>query len=212
MKMRPPKKTTIDGRAIDQGRYTWERANGRAPAHYDIHHIDGDPYNNTLANLIDLPRSAHAELHRWQEKHGQISHHQLLALRETAIEYDDYARSPENQFSESTQPVIEIQIPFIHAPAVPRHRWPVGTPIHQLPAAAGRWHTGSERREHDQPLVEAGATLRRTTCFLCGHIINDHHETGITLHMRASRQIHSACLERAWKELQKIQAKRQSMI
>lgn len=44
-------------------RAIWEVANGPVPPACDIHHIDGDPSNNDLANLSCLPESAHHALH-----------------------------------------------------------------------------------------------------------------------------------------------------
>ena len=44
-------------------RKIWENANGEIPKGHHIHHIDGDPYNNVLENLICLSEEEHAKIH-----------------------------------------------------------------------------------------------------------------------------------------------------
>ena len=43
--------------------YVWEKYNGPVTDRYDIHHIDNDPSNNDISNLVALPRSEHHKLH-----------------------------------------------------------------------------------------------------------------------------------------------------
>lgn len=43
--------------------YVWEKHNGRVPEGYDVHHIDHDPSNNEIDNLVAMPRSEHHKLH-----------------------------------------------------------------------------------------------------------------------------------------------------
>ncbi len=45
-------------------RKIWKKHNGDIPKGYHIHHIDGNPYNNDITNLICLPPSEHAEIHK----------------------------------------------------------------------------------------------------------------------------------------------------
>lgn len=47
-------------------RKVWESANGKIPSGYHIHHIDGNPYNNDLSNLICVTAEQHAEIHNSQ--------------------------------------------------------------------------------------------------------------------------------------------------
>lgn len=55
----------IDGKQhrIRLHTYVWEKFNGHVPNGYDIHHIDHDPSNNEIENLIALPESEHHKLH-----------------------------------------------------------------------------------------------------------------------------------------------------
>lgn len=44
----------------------------KIPRDYDIHHIDGDHHNDSLDNLLLLPRALHAELHRAEDMFSRI--------------------------------------------------------------------------------------------------------------------------------------------
>ena len=46
--------------------YKWlyEQHNGPIPDGYDVHHIDGNHYNNDLDNLQVVSRSEHMHLHK----------------------------------------------------------------------------------------------------------------------------------------------------
>jgi len=44
-------------------RAIWEHVHGRIPDGCDIHHVDGDPFNNELANLCCVDRSEHQREH-----------------------------------------------------------------------------------------------------------------------------------------------------
>lgn len=43
--------------------YVWTYYNGTIPKGYDVHHVDGDRYNNDISNLQLLERSEHKKLH-----------------------------------------------------------------------------------------------------------------------------------------------------
>lgn len=43
--------------------YVWEYYNGKVPAGYHVHHIDGDKNNNEIENLTIIKSVDHAELH-----------------------------------------------------------------------------------------------------------------------------------------------------
>ena len=48
-------------------RKAWEDANGmRVPIGHDIHHIDGNPWNNNPSNLVALTVREHYEIHKAQ--------------------------------------------------------------------------------------------------------------------------------------------------
>ena len=72
-------------------RKIWEDANGPIPLDefgrsYHIHHIDGDPTNNELSNLLCLSPNDHFELHRSQCDYGAVfllmSNHLSLSAEE----------------------------------------------------------------------------------------------------------------------------------
>lgn len=44
-------------------RKTWEKANGKIPQDFIIHHIDGNPENNNIENLKMLHYTEHNRLH-----------------------------------------------------------------------------------------------------------------------------------------------------
>jgi endogenous inhibitor of DNA gyrase (YacG/DUF329 family) len=45
-------------------RALWEHRNGPIPDGHEIHHIDGDIYNNEIANLECMAKGAHSSEHR----------------------------------------------------------------------------------------------------------------------------------------------------
>lgn len=59
-------------------RLVWEGVNGPIPEGYDIHHIDGDTYNNDIDNLECLSHSDHASLTRYESAND----HQVLGYRD----------------------------------------------------------------------------------------------------------------------------------
>lgn len=53
--------------------YVWEKFNGPVPEGYDIHHIDHDPSNNEIENLIALPESEHHRLHMAKRNTAELT-------------------------------------------------------------------------------------------------------------------------------------------
>ena len=51
---------------VMEHRLVWEAVNGPVPDGYDIHHIDGDTYNNDVDNLECLSHSDHSSLTRYE--------------------------------------------------------------------------------------------------------------------------------------------------
>lgn len=45
-------------------RYIFEAVHGPIPDGYIVHHVDGDPLNNRLDNLMLMTRKGHSTLHR----------------------------------------------------------------------------------------------------------------------------------------------------
>ena len=48
-----------------ESRWVWERAFGSIPKGRVIHHVDGDPTNDALGNLMCLPKAQHEDFHDW---------------------------------------------------------------------------------------------------------------------------------------------------
>lgn len=60
----------VDGRKLAEHRYIMERHLGRRLDKKEIvHHIDGNPRNNSINNLEVLSMSDHMKLHRQEEKY-----------------------------------------------------------------------------------------------------------------------------------------------
>lgn len=45
-------------------RVVWEKTVGKIPEGFEIHHIDGNRFNNDISNLICLPHDDHEMLHQ----------------------------------------------------------------------------------------------------------------------------------------------------
>lgn len=61
---------------ISMHRAVWEYHNGPVPDGCNIHHIDGDPANNNITNLVAMPILAHSALHRklqWARRGGAFA-------------------------------------------------------------------------------------------------------------------------------------------
>lgn len=53
-------------------RAVYEAAFGPIPAGYGIHHIDGDPRNYALGNLVPLTQRDHMRIHAgWEQRDGE---------------------------------------------------------------------------------------------------------------------------------------------
>lgn len=50
----------IDGKQLLEHRVVWERANGKIPSGYVIHHLNGNRQDNRLENLFAIPRKRHS--------------------------------------------------------------------------------------------------------------------------------------------------------
>lgn len=79
------KLTTQDKRDFTmEHRLVWEAANGRIPDGYDVHHIDGDTYNNDVDNLECLTHDDHARLTAFE----QANNHQVQGGDGRFISYE----------------------------------------------------------------------------------------------------------------------------
>lgn len=56
-------------------RYLWRREHGPIPDGHHVHHLDGDPLNNALENLVCMPGRRHMSKHskQWHEEHPEES-------------------------------------------------------------------------------------------------------------------------------------------
>lgn len=57
----------VGGKSLVQHRYIWEQAYGKIPKGFQIHHIDGNPKNNGLSNLLCISFEEHKKLHKARE-------------------------------------------------------------------------------------------------------------------------------------------------
>lgn len=57
----------IGGKVYDAHRVIWEMHNGSIPVGHVIHHIDRNPRNNDISNLMCLSRAEHQALHRRED-------------------------------------------------------------------------------------------------------------------------------------------------
>lgn len=54
-------------RNISLHKYIWEQSHGRIPDGYDIHHVDNNPENNSLENLVMMATNEHRRMHQLQK-------------------------------------------------------------------------------------------------------------------------------------------------
>lgn len=66
--------------------YVWEKANGKVPKGYHVHHKDHDPDNNDLNNLCCIPISKHLSSHS-KERSEESRHNMNTVVRPKAIEW-----------------------------------------------------------------------------------------------------------------------------
>lgn len=92
---RPRYTKTKNGRTCRAwARRIWEEEHGPIPKNYVIHHIDNDPTNNSLGNLLMLSHSAHSSLHnRGPEYH--VPKWQRTSYKEYMRKYRALHRSTE---------------------------------------------------------------------------------------------------------------------
>lgn len=67
--------------------YVWEKFNGPVPEGYDIHHIDHDPSNNEIENLVAMPEAEHHKLHMAERSYESLKHVMDAYVRPKAIEW-----------------------------------------------------------------------------------------------------------------------------
>ena len=65
-------------------RYVWEKENGPVPDGYHVHHVDGNPDNNEIANLCLLTASEHSSFHAGQEKNKQKARESIKVASQAA--------------------------------------------------------------------------------------------------------------------------------
>ncbi|KKN71823.1 hypothetical protein LCGC14_0416770 [marine sediment metagenome] len=58
--LKPQGYENLKHRYVFEHRVIWEKANGKLPEGYVIHHLNGIKDDNRLENLVPLPRSAHS--------------------------------------------------------------------------------------------------------------------------------------------------------
>lgn len=54
-------------------RYIWEKHNGKQPKGYEVHHVDDNPANNKIDNLILLTKAEHCKVTWTGKKHSDES-------------------------------------------------------------------------------------------------------------------------------------------
>lgn len=75
----------------------WEHYNGKIPKGYQIHHIDGDRYNNNIENLELVSRSEHARYHA-RKRMTEMTPEAFQAFHSKGIEAaKSWHKSPEGR-------------------------------------------------------------------------------------------------------------------
>lgn len=75
--------------------YIWEKANGKVPNGYQIHHKDGNKDNNELDNLQLLTRSEHMKLHINEKDKEWLKKNLNEKARPKAIEWHKSEKAKE---------------------------------------------------------------------------------------------------------------------
>lgn len=65
----------------------WESVNGRVPAERHIHHVDGNPLNNEIANLLCVAAASHAKLHPDDDERRAWRVRHLAQIRSKTVEW-----------------------------------------------------------------------------------------------------------------------------
>ena len=88
----------IDGKRtkISIHRYTWFKNNGIIPKGYDIHHIDGNLYNNSIDNLQLLSSKEHHALHE-KNISEETKVKRLRAIKKAGIYAVEWHKSKEGK-------------------------------------------------------------------------------------------------------------------
>src|SRR3990172_331546 len=96
------KLTTEDSVPIMEHRLVFEAYFGKIPDGYDIHHIDGDTYNNKIENLECLSHSDHARITALE----QPNNHMITGIRDYSPgrhgNMFGFVSPPNNKFGEKT--------------------------------------------------------------------------------------------------------------
>lgn len=96
--------------------YVWEKYNGPVPEGYDIHHIDHDPSNNKIENLVAMPQSEHHKLHMSERGHESLAYVMDTYVRPKAIEWhksEEGRRWHREQYANTLAPRWEERITMI---------------------------------------------------------------------------------------------------
>lgn len=59
----------IDGKYVMEHRRVWEQANGPIPEGFEVHHLNGDPSDNRIENLMAMSKKDHHTQHKVYEVH-----------------------------------------------------------------------------------------------------------------------------------------------
>src|SRR3989344_1123068 len=79
-------KATFRGKRERLHRYIWRKKNGEVPKGFIVHHIDGNPLNNSISNLGIMERGEHAH-HHWTKEKREWARENIKTIIELASQW-----------------------------------------------------------------------------------------------------------------------------
>lgn len=62
----------------------------KLPQNFEVHHIDFDRNNNVMRNLVAMPKSLHANYHKFLEFSTHTPHDKIISLTQSGRSYNSF--------------------------------------------------------------------------------------------------------------------------